>query len=219
MLVQPMKKFVIFCNLSQIDCDKIHLIRLDDVENSHQKTAKKCENQTYIKEQLNQFYDILEYHVFCQTHRLDEHQMATQAFCFHLNFIYGCNPNLVKKIKKPVFDNEGDRLILGNHSLKQLNIMNNQQHRGTLASVSNFINKCNTPMGKRKMHNRLINPTNNSKELKKQYKITNYVRNNFSTFENIRKELKNIGDFERLYRKLILQRVAPAELSQCITIV
>ena len=43
---------------SQIDCDKIHLIRLDDVENSHQKTAKKCENQTYIKEQLNQFYDI-----------------------------------------------------------------------------------------------------------------------------------------------------------------
>ncbi len=199
---------------SQIDCDKIHLIRLDDVENSHQKTAKKCENQTYIKEQLKQFYDILEYHVFCQTHRLDEHQMATQAFCFHLNFIYGCNPNLVKKIKKPVFDNEGDRLILGNHSLKQLNIMNNQQHRGTLASVSNFINKCNTPMGKRKMHNRLINPTNNSKELKKQYKITNYVRNNFSTFENIRKELKNIGDFERLYRKLILQRVAPAELSQ-----
>jgi len=92
--------------------------------------------------------------------------------------------------------------------------MNNQQHRGTLASVSNFINKCNTPMGKRKLHNRLINPINNSKELNKQYKITNYVRNNFSTFENVRKELKNIGDFERLYRKLILQRVAPAELSQ-----
>ncbi len=199
---------------SQIDCDKIHLIRLDDVENSHQNIAKKCENQTYIQGQLRQFYDILEYHVFCQTHRLDEHQMATQAFCFHLNFIYNCNPNLVKKIKKPLFDNEGNRLILGNHSLKQLNIINNQQHRGVLASVSNFVNKCNTPMGKRKMHNKLINPICDSKELKKQYKITEYVRNNFAMFENIRKELKNIGDFERLYRKLILQRVAPAELSQ-----
>jgi len=77
---------------SQIDCDKIHMIRLDDVDNSHQSIAKKCENQTYIKEQLNQFYDIQEYHVFCQTHRLDAHQLATQAFCFHLNFIYGCNP-------------------------------------------------------------------------------------------------------------------------------
>ncbi|MHA2341208.1 MAG: MutS-related protein [Candidatus Hodarchaeales archaeon] len=199
---------------SQIDCDKIHLIRLDDVENSHQNIAKKCENQTYIQGQLRQFYDILEYHVFCQTHRLDEHQMATQAFCFHLNFIYNCNPNLVKKIKKPLFDNEGNRLILGNHSLKQLNIINNQQHRGVLASVSNFVNKCNTPMGKRKMHNKLINPICDSKELKNQYKITEYVRNNFAMFENIRKELKNIGDFERLYRKLILQRVAPAELSQ-----
>jgi DNA mismatch repair protein MutS len=199
---------------SQIDCDKIHLIRLDDTENSHQKIAKKCENQTFIKEQLKQFYDILEYHVFCQTYRLDEHQMATQAFCFHLDFIYNCNPNLVKKIKKPLFNNDGNRLILGNHSLKQLNIINNQQHRGVLASVSNFVNKCNTPMGKRKLHNRLINPINNSKELEKQYKITKYARDNFAMFENIRKELKNIGDFERLYRKLILQRVAPAELSQ-----
>jgi len=199
---------------SQIECDKIHLIRLDDIENSHQKIAKKCENQTFIKEQLKQFYDILEYHVFCQTYRLDEHQMAAQAFCFHLDFIYNCNPNLVKKIKKPLFDNEGNRLILGNHSLKQLNIINNQQHRGILSSVSNFVNKCNTPMGKRKLHNRLINPINNSKELEKQYSITKYVRNKFSTFSEIRKELKNIGDFERLYRKLILQRVAPAELSQ-----
>ena len=199
---------------SQIDCDKIHMIRLDDVDNSHQSVAKKCENQTYIKEQLNQFYDIQEYHVFCQTHRLDEHQLATQAFCFHLNFIYGCNPNLVKKIKKPLFDNKGDRLILGNHSLKQLNIIGNQQHRGVLSSVSNFINKCNTPMGKRKLHNTLINPTSNSEDLQKQYDITQYVRDNYETFENIRNELKNIGDFERLYRKLILQRVAPAELSQ-----
>ena len=35
--------------------------------------------------------------------RLDEHQLATQAFCFHLNFIHGCNPNLVEKIKPPLF--------------------------------------------------------------------------------------------------------------------
>jgi len=199
---------------SQIDCEKIHMIRLDDKENSHQLTAKKCENQTYIKEQLNQFYDIQEYHVFCQTHRLDSYQLATQSFCFHLNFIYGCNPNLVKKIKKPLFDNKGDRLILGNHSLKQLNIVNNQQHRGALSSVSNFINKCNTPMGKRKLHNTLINPTSNIEELQKQYSITQYVKDNYDTFQHIRNELKNIGDFERLYRKLILQRVAPAELSQ-----
>ena len=91
------------------------------------------------------------------------------------------------KIKKPLFDNEGNRLILGNHSLKQLNIMNNQQHRGILSSVSNFVNKCNTPMGKRKLHNRLINPINNSTELEKQYSITKYVRNKFSTFSEIRK--------------------------------
>jgi DNA mismatch repair protein MutS len=199
---------------SQIDCEKIHKIRLGDKDNSHHKTANKCENQTYIKAQLNQFYDIANYHIFQQTHQLEDHQLATQAFCFHLNFIYGCNPNLVKKIKKPVFDSNGDRLILGNHSLKQLNIVCNQQHRGSLASVSNFVNKCNTPMGKRKLHNKLINPTSNEEELHKQYKITQYIRDNFDKFKEIRAKLKDVGDFERLYRKLILQRVAPAELSQ-----
>jgi len=199
---------------SQIDCEKIHMIRLDDVDNSHHEASKRCEKQTYIKDQLYQFYDTQEYHVFCQTYLLDSHQLATQSFCFHLNFIYGCNPNLVKKIKKPLFGNKGDRLILGNHSLKQLNIVGNSQHRGVMSSVSNFINKCNTPMGKRKLHNTLINPTSNSVELQKQYDITQYVKDEYATFENIRGELKNIGDFERLYRKLILQRVAPAELSQ-----
>jgi DNA mismatch repair protein MutS len=199
---------------SQIDCDKIHLINLNNKENSHQNTAKNCENQTYIKEQLSQFYNIIDYHVFCQSYRLAEHQLATQSFCFHLNFIHGCNPNLVKKIKYPLFDNGGERLILANHSLKQLNIINNRQHRGSLSSVSNFINKCKTPMGKRKLHNMLIHPTNNSKWLNKQYEIIKYVIDNYDKFSDIRKKLTEIGDIERLYRKLILHRVAPAELSQ-----
>ena len=51
-------------------------------------------------------------------------------------------------------------------------------------------------MGKRKLHNRLINPINDSKKLVKQYKITEYVKSKFSSFEDIRKELKNIGDIE-----------------------
>ena len=69
-------------------------------------------------------------------------------------------------------------------------------------------------MGKRKLYNTLINPTSNSEDLQKQYAITQYVHDNYEIFEDIRNELRNIGDFERLYRKLILQRVAPAELSQ-----
>ena len=71
---------------SQIDCEKIHLINLNDGENMHQKVAKKCENQTYLKEQLKQFYDILDYNVFCQAYRLDEHQLATQAFLLSFKF-------------------------------------------------------------------------------------------------------------------------------------
>ena len=69
-------------------------------------------------------------------------------------------------------------------------------------------------MGKRKLHNMLIKPTSNVEELKKQYDITEYILNNYESFENIRKQLGEIGDIERLYRKMVLQRVAPAELSR-----
>jgi len=199
---------------SQIDCEKIHLINLDDKDNSHQLAAKNCENQVYVKNQLMQFYEILDYNVFCQSHMLDENILATQAFCFHLNFIHGCNPSLVEKIKPPLFDDTGNRLTLANHSLKQLNIIGNRQHRGTLSSVGNFINKCKTPMGKRKLHTMLIKPTSNIALLEKQYDITEYILNGFERYEDMRKQLGEIGDIERLYRKLILLRAAPAELSQ-----
>ena len=69
-------------------------------------------------------------------------------------------------------------------------------------------------MGKRKLHNMLINPVCNSEWLKEQYEIVQYTLDNFDIFQDIRKDLSEIGDIERLYRKFILQRVAPAELIQ-----
>jgi DNA mismatch repair protein MutS len=199
---------------SQIDCKKIHLINIKDKEGSYYSIVKNCENQQYITELLHTFYAFNDYHVFAQTYRLDQHILACQAFCFHLNFISSCDQNLVKKIKPPLFDNSGDRLILGNHSLKQLNIIPNQQHRGRLSSVVTFLNKCATPMGKRKLRNILIQPISDSKSLRREYDIIEHVLVNYDKFYDLFSILKEINDIERLFRKIILCKVAPAEISQ-----
>ena len=84
--------------------------------------------------------------------------IATQSFCFLLDYVYQHNQFLVYKINEPIFDNFSDRLILANHSLKQLNIIStNTDVKGNLSSVLSFLNKCNTAIGKRKLQEYILN--------------------------------------------------------------
>ena len=199
---------------SQIHCGTIHKILRDDDSGSHYKAVVNCEKQTYLEEVLHQFYTFNEYHTFCSTYRLDEYQLGTQALCFLLNFMYAHNPNLVKRIRPPLLNNSSDRLLLANHSLKQLNIISNYQHTGTLSSVRKFVNKCKTAMGCRRVTNLLNNPTADPSKLRAEYDVVDHIVKDYDRFDPHRKELSKISDFERLYRKIVLERVCPAELVQ-----
>ena len=59
-----------------------------------------------------------------------------------------------------------------------------------------------------------MHPTTNIDYLNEEYDITDYLKENFDTFNHIRKELHKIRDVERLYRKIILNKVYPCEIAQ-----
>ena len=65
-----------------------------------------------------------------------------QSFIYLLDFTYKHNPNLVNSISEPIFENYTDRLVLANHSLKQLNIISDNRFSGKYACVSNLLNNC-----------------------------------------------------------------------------
>ena len=117
-----MDDIINFTNISSITIHKVSL--LDDIdinsENKNVKRALNCEKQIYQKQILEKFFVINDFDIFIQS--FYENTIATQSFCYLLDFIYQHNPHLVNKIKDPIFENIGDRLILANHSLKQLNI-------------------------------------------------------------------------------------------------
>ena len=47
--------------------------------------------------------------------------MAFESYVFYLlDFVYQHNPNLIYKISEPVLESNSKKLILANHSLKQL---------------------------------------------------------------------------------------------------
>lgn len=198
-------------NFTQIDCETIHIISREENDTPYNDLVEKCDSQKYQKEILEKFYNVNDFASFYEEMKFREYPTATQAFCFLLSFAYEHNPALVKNIAEPEINNINKRLILGNHSLKQLNMIPNGDMKGKLSSVVTFLNRCRTPMGKRKLKHLMLNPKNDEKWLKKEYKIVEHAINENEVFDKIRNELKEMNDMERLYRKIILKRIVPTE--------
>jgi DNA mismatch repair protein MutS len=139
-----------YANVRVSSIHKISLIQKPEAQLSEtMKRAFNSEKQIYQKELLERFYSVDDFDTFSQI--FYENTIATQSFCFLLDFIYQHNPNLVHKISEPIFENCSDRLILANHSLKQLNIIEDSHNMtGKFSSVEKMLNACITPMGKRR---------------------------------------------------------------------
>jgi DNA mismatch repair protein MutS len=192
-------------NYTNIRCECVHKISLLDTDNVF---VQNCEKQTYQKELLEKFYKIQNFSVFIQ--QFNDNIIATQAFCYLLDFIYQHNPNLIYKISEPIFENCSDRLILANHSLKQLNIIDDDVYTGKYSSVLKMLNCCVTSMGKRKFSHLFLNPTTDANYLQQEYDITEHLlQNPHSTVKDF---LHSIKDISKIHRQIMLQKITPKTL-------
>ena len=139
-----------------------------------------------------------------------EWNVSTQSYCFLIQFIYKHNPNLIKKLRPPIFENSNYKLNLANHSLKQLNIISDSRHSGKLSSISALLNNCITTIGKRAFNYNLLNPKTDYNLLITEYNITEYVLNN-NNYNDIRGYLQSIKDISKIYRKMILNKFNPKD--------
>ena len=197
---------------SGLQTKSIHIINENETKETS-KQAIKCDEQIYQKEIIKKFYnDINDYDAYIESSTLNDNPVALKSFCFLLNFIFQHNPNLTHKLNKPQFDNVTNRLVLGNHSLRQLNIVNTENIKGHYSSVQRLINKCVTPMGRRFFKDKILHPVTDVKYLKEQYKMIDYVKNNYEKFEFLRKKFQTIKDIEHLYRKIIFNKITPIDL-------
>jgi len=187
----------------------IHKINITNDETSKMIRVKKCEKQPYQKEILSKFYKFENYDVFIQN--FYEHNIATQAFCFLLDFIYQHNPHLVNKISDPVFENCSTRLALANHSLKQLNIINDGNVKQSKYScVSQMLNDCLTPMGKRRFLYNILNPICDETILQREYDITEHFLSKYEEYNGFLKStLSTIKDISKWERQIFLKKISP----------
>jgi DNA mismatch repair protein MutS len=210
-----------YANISSC-ANAIHWINLNEssgeiAEQQHPffVQAKNAEKQTYQKEVLGKFFSFHVCNAIFQNY--SAYEFAVQAYTFLLHFVYEHNPSLTSKIEEPEFENRSDRMVLANHTLEQLNIIDSKgltsNGAGQYSSVFRLLNKCKTPMGARRFYYRLLHPSFNIKTIQREYDITDYVlKNESGSYTTWRSALENIKDIEKLHRKIQMGKIYPNSL-------
>ena len=197
---------------SGLRTNTIHKIIMETEKNMKKiEIVENCQKQTYISHMLSTFFGEEAFQICSE---FNTHILATQSFIFLLNFLQEHNPDLVRKITLPIFNNSGDRMILANHTLKQLNIIDDDtmdgKKSGRFSSVLSFLNKCCNPMGRRVFQRQLTNPVFDEEWLEKEYSMIElFLREPDDVLENTRKELRKIRDLEKISRQIVTKKVYP----------
>ena len=171
---------------------------------------KNVMKQTYIEEILNKQFGP---DTFQNCFEFNNYPIATMAFCYLLDFIYEHNHNLVKNIEIPSFNNSCDRVILANHTLKQLNILDDGNGIGKLSSVLSFLNNCTCSIGKRRFRQQLLNPVYNESWLQSEYDMINLMLDS-GMISPLRKMIGTISDLEKISRQLAIKKLYPSSIYQ-----
>lgn len=183
-------------------------------ENSYQsEKVKNCKKQVYITNILEGFFG----HDVCEKcNEFAEYTVATQSYCYLLNFIQEHNSSMVRNIKSPEFHNTSERVVLANHTLKQLNILDDHQSYGPYSSIMKFVNKCCYSGGKRLFQYVLTNPTFDESWLQNEYDIVESTIKHISsdTIDTSRKELKTLVDLEKYARQIVMRKINPLQICQ-----
>ena len=178
-------------------------VKLESVEN--------CLKQKYVSHILSTFFGE-ESVAVCK--EFSTYSIATQAFCYLLHFLQEHNPSLVKRIAIPSFQNTSNRLVLANHTLKQLNIIDDHtadgKKSGRYSSVLALLNRCCTSIGKRIFQAQLTNPVFDCDWLNGEYDMTEEMLKH--DISNLRKQLSKIKDLEKIGRQIVARKIYPHSL-------
>ena len=177
--------------------ESIHIINLfknsesknSENNNTLMLSAIRCMEQVYQKAIMEKYYPNID--IVILMYNLYNYTTSFQSLCYLLEYVNRHNSKLVLNIEEPIFENNSENMLLANHSLKQLNIIQDENFKGKYSSVLNMLNNCSTNMGKRLFKDRLLHPSTNINEINKSYNLIQYFIDN-KLAESIKTNLNSI---------------------------
>ena len=204
------REIIFITNMEKDDFDK--LIRFVDLTrvvykyNKDDSTTEivNCKKKQYIQTILEKTYghDIMSYSSEYSN------QLATQSLCYLLNYLEEHNKNMTIRLKKPVISRPTQHVVMGNQTLKQLNVVDDGNGSGKLKSVLSFLNNCVTSVGTKRFQYRLLNPSKDTMWLQNEYDINEYFKNTYE-YDDLRSLLKGFKDIELILQKVFNNKITP----------
>ena len=172
---------------------------------------KNAEKQVYCRHIMSQYFGA---DALTQCAEFNTYELATQSFCVLMHFLEEHNPQLCKRVKLPLWENQSKTVVLANHTLTQLNILSDSiSSSSSLSSVHDLTNKCITRMGNRAFLHALTHPTFDIDLLETEYNTMElWITEHREMMDSLRKTLHQTYDLSSLGWSLSTHKLVPASL-------
>ena len=134
---------------------------------------------------------------------------ATIAAGVILHYLSETHHNKLDHISKISRIEEENYVWLDKFTIRNLELISTVNENAT--TLIDILDKTITPIGSRLLKRWIVLPLKNKTLLQERFEIVDYFINNSTKIENLKKELKVIGDLERLISKVAVGKINPRE--------
>jgi DNA mismatch repair protein MutS len=140
---------------------------------------------------------------------LERKPLSAINYAFLLQFIYDHNTKIIEGIQKPSFIENEKNMTIVNNALFNLNLLSNDQKK--YSSITNMLNNCKTPMGKRYFIQSIINPLTSIEKIIERYDLCDFFIQD-DLCDKVRVILCKIQDIDYFFKKISIKTLQPPEL-------
>jgi DNA mismatch repair ATPase MutS len=147
---------------------------------------------------------------------LEKHPLCVISYVLLIEHVYSYNPILIKRIERPAIYSQDKHLTFTANAIEQLDILKVKKISSGkgITCLYDVINNCVTPDGKRLLKERIVLPVSDADEIERRLKMIDVCRDTIGNDPRIEKCLSNIGDLNRLNRRMSMGIMKPNELGK-----
>lgn len=148
--------------------------------------------------------------------QMERNPELVMSFCLLLQFAREHDRNLLVNVSPPKIWERDMHLLLHHNSVYQLNLLPDPtvDGGGSLRSILDLLQQTGTPMGRRLVRDRLLNPIRDVRELESRYDLLEkWCQLESVMRDHIRRDLRTFCDLERFWRRMNMGVLHPHELS------
>lgn len=174
------------------------------------KLRTNSSKQMFQQHVLGTLFSKTSPNVIQETIRTNE--LAMQSLCVLCNFLSTHNAVNLAEVSFPLVGQRNDAVRLGNHSLRQLNVVGDPETANL--SLMDFFDKCLTKGGRRFYQRRVAYPIHDCIELERRYEIIALLLSDQSRLDSLQKSIKTSCDVSFHLRLLARGTITPRRLAQ-----